>query len=80
MARRLWYKITLKDFITNRNIWLFPLFAGSAWFLTLTILLIRWGSLGQPQYPGQVNPYVPFMVSFGLFALHLRESVVGRQS
>ncbi|KAI0834302.1 Frag1/DRAM/Sfk1 [Hypoxylon sp. FL0890] len=59
MARD-WYR-TLQDFFTIRRLWLFPLLAGSFWFLTLTILLVRWLAIGRPQYPGQVNPWVPFI-------------------
>ncbi|KAI1480707.1 Frag1/DRAM/Sfk1 [Daldinia eschscholtzii] len=56
----IWYR-TFRDFFSIRRLWLFPLLAGSCWFLTLTILLVRWLSIGRPQYPGQVNPYVPFI-------------------
>ncbi|KAI1135337.1 Frag1/DRAM/Sfk1 [Hypoxylon sp. FL0543] len=52
---------TFQDFFTIRRLWLFPLLAGSFWFLTLTILLVRWLAIGRPQYPGQVNPWVPFI-------------------
>ncbi|KAI2610646.1 Frag1/DRAM/Sfk1 [Hypoxylon fragiforme] len=59
MARP-WYR-AFRDFFSIRRLWLFPLLAGSAWFITLTILLVRWLVIGRPQYPGQVNPYVPFI-------------------
>ncbi|KAI8634258.1 Frag1/DRAM/Sfk1 family-domain-containing protein [Xylariaceae sp. FL1651] len=57
---RLWHN-TFLDLFSYRRLWLFPLLAGTSFFITLTILLIRWLSLGQPQYPGQVNPDVPFV-------------------
>ncbi|KAI2632722.1 Frag1/DRAM/Sfk1 [Hypomontagnella submonticulosa] len=57
---RIWYR-TFQDFFSIRRLWLFPLLAGSCWFLTLTILLVRWLAIGRPQYPEQVNPYVPFV-------------------
>ncbi|KAI1166560.1 hypothetical protein F5B18DRAFT_606251 [Nemania serpens] len=61
---RLWYN-TFRDFFSHRQLWLFPLLAGTFWFMTLTILLLRWLSLGRPQYPGQVNPEVPFISDIG---------------
>ncbi|KAI1097315.1 Frag1/DRAM/Sfk1 [Jackrogersella minutella] len=57
---RVWYR-TFRDFFSSRRLWLFPLLAGFFWFLTLTILLVRWLAVGQPRYPGQMNPYVPFI-------------------
>ncbi|KAI1389093.1 Frag1/DRAM/Sfk1 [Hypoxylon trugodes] len=57
---RIWYR-TFRDFFSIRRLWLFPLLAGTFWFLTLTILLVRWLAIGRPQYPGQMNPYVPFI-------------------
>ena len=56
----LWYR-TFRDFFSDRRLWLFPLSAGLCWFATLTVLLLRWLALGRPRYPGQVNPYVPFI-------------------
>ncbi|KAI8960641.1 Frag1/DRAM/Sfk1 [Daldinia sp. FL1419] len=56
----IWYR-TFRDFFSIRRLWLFPFLAGICWFLTLTILLVRWLAIGRPQYPGQVNPYVPFI-------------------
>ena len=46
---------------THKRLHYFPIIASISWFSTLTILLVRWLSLGQPQYPGQVNPYIPFI-------------------
>ncbi|KAI0865502.1 hypothetical protein F4860DRAFT_461680 [Xylaria cubensis] len=57
---RLWYN-TFRDVFSYRQLWLFPLLAGTFWFATLTTLLIRWLSLGRPRYPGQVNPDIPFV-------------------
>lgn len=57
---RLWHTL-FRDLFSHRRLWLFPLVAGTSWFLTLTILLIRWLSLGRPRYPGQVSPDVPFV-------------------
>ncbi|KAI1179708.1 hypothetical protein F4777DRAFT_396506 [Nemania sp. FL0916] len=61
---RLWHN-TFRDIFSHRQLWLFPLLAGTFWFATLTTLLLRWVSLGRPQYPGQVNPYVPFISDIG---------------
>ncbi|CAJ2512051.1 Uu.00g076760.m01.CDS01 [Anthostomella pinea] len=58
---RLWHSAFERDFFSIRRLWLFPVVAGSCWFTTLTILLIRWLAIGRPQYPNQVNPYVPFI-------------------
>lgn len=57
---RIWYR-TFQDFFSVRRLWLFPLSAGLFWFLTLTILLLRWLTIGRPRYPGQANPDVPFI-------------------
>ncbi|EMR72434.1 putative frag1 dram sfk1 protein [Eutypa lata UCREL1] len=57
---RIWYR-TFRDFFSIRRLWLFPLLAGTFWFLTLTILLLRWLALGRPRYDEQVNPDVPFI-------------------
>lgn len=57
---RLWHNI-FQDTFSYRQFWLFPLIAGTSWFTTLTILLIRWLSLGRPRYPGQVNPDIPMV-------------------
>ncbi|KAI0200551.1 hypothetical protein F4808DRAFT_154692 [Astrocystis sublimbata] len=56
----LWHNV-FRDVFSHRRLWLFPLVAGASWFATLTILLVRWLSLGRPQYPGQMNPYIPFI-------------------
>jgi len=57
---RIWHN-AFGDFFSYRRLWLFPLLAGTFWFTTITILLIRWLSLGRPRYPGQVNPDIPFI-------------------
>ncbi|KAI0136767.1 Frag1/DRAM/Sfk1 [Xylariales sp. AK1849] len=62
----IWPKI-FKDVSALRYLWVFPLAAGLSWLTTLTILLIRWLSLGQPRYPGQVNPDVPFISDIAAF-------------
>jgi len=41
--------------------------AGSAWFLTLSILLIHWLAAGRPRYPGQSNPYVAYISDIAAF-------------
>lgn len=48
-------------------LFLFPLVASAAWFITLSTLLIRWLSTGCPRYPGQVNPVVPFISEIAAF-------------
>jgi len=50
-----------------RYLWVFPLVAGSAWFLTLSILLIHWLAAGRPRYPGQSNPYVAYISDIAAF-------------
>lgn len=45
----------------------FPIVAGVTWFSTLTVLLLRWLSIGRPRYPGQANPWVPFVSDIGAF-------------
>ncbi|KAI0466389.1 hypothetical protein F4859DRAFT_307306 [Xylaria cf. heliscus] len=57
---RLWYN-TFRDVFSHRRLWLFPFLASIFWFATLTILLIRWLSLGRPRYPSQINPDIPFV-------------------
>ncbi|KAI3393007.1 hypothetical protein diail_4886 [Diaporthe ilicicola] len=49
------------------KLWALPLAAGISWFATLTILLVRWLALGQPRYPGQVNPDIPFISDIAAF-------------
>jgi hypothetical protein len=63
---RIWHN-TFRDFFSYRRIWLFPLLAGTSWFTTLTILLIRWFSLGRPRYPGQQNPELPYVSDIAAF-------------
>lgn len=53
---------------THKRLHYFPIIASVSWFATLTILLIRWLSLGQPRYPGQENPYIPFISDIAAFA------------
>ncbi|KAI1119603.1 hypothetical protein F5Y14DRAFT_9070 [Nemania sp. NC0429] len=65
---RLWHS-TFRDLFSHRRLWLFPLLASATWFTTLTILLLRWLSLGRPRYPGQVNPDVPFISDIGAATL-----------
>ncbi|KAI4103724.1 MAG: hypothetical protein L6R37_003652 [Teloschistes peruensis] len=38
---------------------------GTAWFLTLSILLLHWIAEDRPSYPGQLNPYVAFISDIG---------------
>lgn len=53
---------------THKRLHWFPIIASIAWFSTLTILLLRWVALGRPRYPGQANPYVPFISDIAAFA------------
>ncbi|KAK6845342.1 hypothetical protein PG995_015452 [Apiospora arundinis] len=66
MAVLLWPR-ALKSASLTRYLWLFPLIAGLSWFITISILLVRWLALGQPRYPGQVNPDVPFISDIAAF-------------
>lgn len=52
---------------TRKRLHYFPIIASAAWFLTLTILLLRWISLGRPRYPGQENPLIPFISDIAAF-------------
>lgn len=63
----LWPRIFHRDLRYSHKLYLFPLCAGLAWFTTLSILLIRWFAIGQPRYPGQVNPDIPFISDIGAF-------------
>lgn len=65
----LWARVFRRDFRHSQKLWMFPLTAGSAWFTTLSILLLRWLAIGQPRYPGQVNPEVPFISDIAAFTL-----------
>ncbi|KAF2195162.1 hypothetical protein K469DRAFT_698722 [Zopfia rhizophila CBS 207.26] len=55
--------------IPLRHLWLFPLIAGTFWFLTLAALLITWLANGMPKYPKQSNPYVAFISDIAAFQL-----------
>ncbi|KAI4592325.1 hypothetical protein KJ359_011264 [Pestalotiopsis sp. 9143b] len=66
MARLIWPHV-FRDTRASHHLWLFPLVAGGVWFLTLSILLIRWFAIGQPRYPGQVNPDIPFISDIAAF-------------
>ncbi|KAK7920896.1 hypothetical protein PG985_008918 [Apiospora marii] len=66
MVVLLWPR-ALKHVSPTGYLWLFPLVAGLSWFTTISILLVRWLALGQPRYPGQVNPDVPFISDIAAF-------------
>lgn len=53
--------------VGRKRLHYFPIIASAAWFLTLTTLLLRWLSLGRPRYPGQVNPWIPFISDIAAF-------------
>lgn len=63
----IWARVFSRDTRHSHKLWVFPLVAGLAWFTTLSVLLIRWLAIGQPRYPGQVNPDVPFISDIGAF-------------
>lgn len=52
---------------SRKRLHYFPIIASVAWFFTLTILLVRWLSLGRPVYPGQGNPLIPFISNIAAF-------------
>lgn len=62
-----WPRVFHRDLRYSHKLYLFPLTAGLAWFTTLSVLLIRWFAIGQPRYPGQVNPDLPFISDIGAF-------------
>lgn len=64
-----WARVFSRDFRHSHKLWVFPLVAGSAWFTTLSILLLRWLAIGRPRYPGQVNPEAPFISDIAAFTL-----------
>lgn len=63
----LWPRVFSRDIGPSHRLCIFPLAAGLGWFGTLSILLIRWLAIGQPRYPGQVNPEIPFISDIGAF-------------
>lgn len=67
MAAGLWPRVFGPDIRYSHKLWIFPLIAGVSWFSTLTILLLRWLAIGQPRYPGQVNPVIPFISDIAAF-------------
>lgn len=48
---------------------IFPVTAGTVWFVTLLTLLVYWLASERPLYAGQRNPYVAFISDIGAFAL-----------
>ena len=46
----------------HRHLWLAPLVAGTAWFATLTVLLLYWIAQGRPRLPMQSNPYIAYAI------------------
>lgn len=67
MATGLWPRVFGPDIRYSHRLWVFPLVAGTSWFSTLSILLLRWLALGRPRYPGQVNPEIPFISDIAAF-------------
>ena len=66
----LWPRLFNKEVRNSEALlWLFPLAAGLTWFTTLSVLLVRWLAIGQPRYPGQINPAFPFISDIGAFVL-----------
>ncbi|KAF2807822.1 uncharacterized protein BDZ99DRAFT_464732 [Mytilinidion resinicola] len=55
--------------IPLQHLWLFPFISGTAWFVTLAVLLITWFAEGMPKYPLQSNPYVAFISDIAAFTL-----------
>lgn len=53
---------------THKRLHYFPIVASLAWFSTLTLLMARWLALGRPRYPGQANPFIPFISDIAAFA------------
>ncbi|KAF1963239.1 hypothetical protein CC80DRAFT_294 [Byssothecium circinans] len=51
------------------RLWLFPVVAGTSWFVTLAAMLLTWIGRGCPHYPGQQNPYVAFISDIAAFQL-----------
>lgn len=68
MAAGLWPRVFGHNIRYSHKLWIFPLVAGASWFSTLTILLVRWLAIGQPRYPGQVNPEIPFISDIAAFS------------
>lgn len=66
---KIWSRVFRRNFRHAHKLWVFPLVAGLAWFTTLSILLLRWFAIGQPRYPGQVNPEIPFISDIAAFTL-----------
>ncbi|KAL2808172.1 Frag1/DRAM/Sfk1 family-domain-containing protein [Aspergillus granulosus] len=62
------FHVTILNIPPNR-LFLFPLLAGTAWFLTLTSLLLTWVARGMRPYPGQSNPHIPLISEIASFEL-----------
>jgi hypothetical protein len=67
MASGPWPRVFGHESLHSQKLWIFPLAAGISWFTTLTVLLVRWLAIGQPRYPGQVNPEIPFISDIAAF-------------
>lgn len=52
-----------------RSLRFLPLAAGTAWSVTLFILLLVWLVEGRPRYPSQSNPYVAYISDIGALRL-----------
>lgn len=63
----IWSRVFHRDIRYSQQLWVFPLVAGLTWFITLSVLLIRWLAIGRPRYPGQFNPDLPFISDIGAF-------------
>ncbi|KAL3483889.1 Frag1/DRAM/Sfk1 family-domain-containing protein [Aspergillus germanicus] len=55
--------------IPPHRLYLFPLLAGTVWFVTLASLLLTWVARGMKPYPGQSNPHIPFISNIASFEL-----------
>ena len=54
-------------------LWLFPFIAGTTWLMLLFALLGTWIIHGCLRYPGQSNPYIPYVFSSHLYVLLFHE-------
>jgi hypothetical protein len=55
--------MSISERIPLHLLWISPFVSGTAWFLTLSILLITWFAEGKPYYPGQGDPSVAYVLT-----------------
>ncbi|KAF1979617.1 hypothetical protein BU23DRAFT_496338 [Bimuria novae-zelandiae CBS 107.79] len=62
-------RLRVPEGIPLHRLWIFPVIAGTSWFVTLAAMLLTWVARGCPRYPGQRNPYIAFISDIAAFQL-----------